>query len=148
MQSIVQLFQNVSAGEMHSQIYLLNPARACWCPFCVRFVIYASCTRSDCSVHVHLLSVTHSETFGLVELKPCFTYLLPIRFNRSMSHACTSVVSVFSTGLTFLPPDNKNSYPFHVLRFNPVKCDRGLNFSNLQRIFCLKYEAKGIFFLS
>ena len=33
----------------------------------------------------------------------------------------------FSTGLTFLPPDNKNnSYPFHVRRFNPVKCDRGL----------------------
>ena len=32
----------------------------------------------------------------------------------------------FSTGLTLLPPDNKNSYPFHVRRFNPVKCDRGL----------------------
>ena len=31
----------------------------------------------------------------------------------------------FSTGLTFLPPDNKNSYPFHIRRFNPVKCDRG-----------------------
>ena len=27
-----------------------------------------------------------------------------------------------------MPPDNKNSYPFHVRRFNPVKCDRGLNF--------------------
>ena len=32
----------------------------------------------------------------------------------------------FSTGLTFLPPDNKNSYPFYVRKFNPVKCDRGL----------------------
>ena len=32
----------------------------------------------------------------------------------------------FPTGLTLLPPDNKNSYPFHVRRFNPVKCDRGL----------------------
>ena len=34
----------------------------------------------------------------------------------------------FSTGLTFLPPDNKNSYPFHVRRFNPVKCDRDFSF--------------------
>ena len=33
----------------------------------------------------------------------------------------------FSTGLTFLQPDNKNSYPFLVRKFNPVKCDRGFN---------------------
>ena len=31
----------------------------------------------------------------LVELKPCVTYSLPVCFNRSMSGACTSVVSVF-----------------------------------------------------
>ena len=40
----------------------------------------------------------------------------------------------FSTGLTFLPRDNKNSYPFYVRRFNPVKCDRGL------RVWNLNYE--------
>ena len=34
----------------------------------------------------------------------------------------------FSTGLTFSQPDNKNSYPFHVRKFNPVKCDRGFKF--------------------
>ena len=44
----------------------------------------------------------------------------------------------YSTGLTFLPPDNKNSYPFHVRRFNPVKCDRGLrdfgkNYGNIPK---------------
>ena len=44
----------------------------------------------------------------------------------------------FSTGLTFLQPDNKNSYPFHVRKFNPVKCDRGLKFVCIRfwRISC------------
>ena len=37
----------------------------------------------------------------------------------------------FSIWLTFLPPDNKNSYPFHVRRFNPVKCDRGFSMPQL-----------------
>ena len=32
-------------------------------------------------------------------------------------------------------PDNKNSYPFHVRRFNPVKCDRGLRSSSVKIIF-------------
>ena len=40
----------------------------------------------------------------------------------------------FSTGLTFLPPDNKNSYPFHVRRFNP--CDRGFNWAT-----CVRWSA-------
>ena len=36
----------------------------------------------------------------------------------------------FSTGLTFLPPDNKKTNSFHVRRFNPVKCDRDFKVSN------------------
>ena len=84
--SALQIFENWFAGEMRSQIY---PDESCTLPLmsvlCSVF-IFASCTRSDCSVHVCLLSVTHLETW-LVERKQCVTYSLLIRFNRSMSAA-------------------------------------------------------------
>ena len=57
--------------------------------------------------------VCHS--FGdiwLVELKPFIIYSLLVRFNRSMSGACTSLV------LVFLP-----DWPFCHRKTNPVKCD-------------------------
>ena len=103
---------------------LLNPARALWCPFFVRFLRYAFCTRSDFPGRFRLLSVTHSETFGLLN----WNHALHIRYRMFQPFfvRCMYVCSFgFSTGLTFLPPDNKNSYPFHVRRFNPVKSDRG-----------------------
>ena len=55
----------------------------------------------------------------------------------------------FSTGLTFLPPDNKNSYPFHVRRFNQVKCDRGfkLLLNNLKIILCYSKSITGQVFM-
>ena len=115
--------------EMRLQIYLVESGTRpfmsiLWsvCPLCILYAFWLSGT---CS-----FVVCHS--FGdiwLVELKPCVTYSFPVRFNRSMSGTCTS-----STGLTFLPPDNKNSYPFHVRRFNPVKCDRGFKLAFLINI--------------
>ena len=81
-------------GKCVRKYILLNPASACWCPFYVRFVRYASGTRSDCLLHVRLLSVTHSELIGLlnwsralhicyryVPTVPCRVHVLPyIRF--------------------------------------------------------------------
>ena len=81
---------------------LLNPARARWCPFCVRYVPYASCTRSDCPVHVHLLSVNHLETFCLLNwtvrciFVTCTFQPFHVRYMYVRSFG-------FSTGLTFLP---------------------------------------------
>ena len=126
---------------------LLNPARACWCPFYVQFVRYASCMRSDCPVHDCLLSVTYSETFCLLN----WSSALQIRY----LYVSTVRSFGFSTGLTFLPPDNKNCYPFHVRRFNPVKCDRGFSYwkyktlkyiSNTTEIAILRFQNKRLKF--
>ena len=95
MQSVVQLYENWSAGEMRSQIYLVEsctrPLMSVLCSVCPLGILYAFWLSGTCS-----LVVRHS--FGdiwLVELKPCVAYSLPVRFNRSMSGECTSVVSGF-----------------------------------------------------
>ena len=101
-----------------SSVYMINCCRKAFANTYVYLV--ESCTRPWMSVlcSVFPLSVLYAfwlsgtcsfvvcHSFGdiwLVELKPCVTYSLPVRFNRSMSGACTctSVVSVFLPDWTF-----------------------------------------------
>ena len=95
MQSAVQLFENWSAWEMCLQIYLVEfytrPLMSVLCSVCPLCILYVFWLSGTCSIFVH-----HS--FGdilLVELDPCVAYSLPVRFNRSMSGACSSIVPVF-----------------------------------------------------
>ena len=81
--------------EMRLQIYLVEsctrPLMSVLCSVFPLCILYAFWLSGTCS-----FVVCHS--FGdiwLVELKPCVTYSLPVRFNRSMSGTCTSVVPVF-----------------------------------------------------
>ena len=117
-------------GKCVRKYILLNPASACWCPFCS---VCPLCIRYSFWLSVTCL-FTDRHSFGanwLVELKPCVTYLLPVRSYRSMSGACTSVHSVFLPDWPFCHRIFFfiRFYPFHVRRFNPVKFDSGFIFS-------------------
>ena len=99
-------------------LFFVSPKRHCgnaafenWFAGEMRFVRNASSKRSDCPVHVRLLSVTHSETFGLLN----WSRALHIRY---IFVACTF-------------------QPFHVrcmyLRKAPVTLDR-IEPPNVKRI--------------
>ena len=78
-------FANIPCWILHA------PLMSVLCSVCPLCILYAFWLSGTCS-----FVVCHS--FGhiwLVELKPCVTYSFPVRFNRSMPDACTSVVSVF-----------------------------------------------------
>ena len=69
-------------GKCVRKYILLNPASPRWCPFCVRFVRYASWTRFDCLLHLRLLSVTHSEILlnWSRALHICYRYVPTVPF--------------------------------------------------------------------
>ena len=116
---------------------LLNPTRARSCPFCVRFVRYASCTRSDCPVHMFVCCPSLIRRH-LACWTEAVRYIFFTGSFQPFHVRCMYVRSFgFSIGLTFLPPNNKNSYPFHIWRFNPVMCDRSLS----NNILLLYYHA-------
>ena len=115
------------------QIYLVEsctrPLMSVLCsvfPLCILYAFVFVCCLSLIRRHLACWNETMRYIFVTGTFHPSYVRCM---YARSFG---------FSTGLTFLPPDNKNSYPFHVRKFNPANVTGALTVKN---VYCTIFNS-------